>query len=140
MAMQPPGPPFLQHLGGSIADLDEGGEVTLDLRPEFCNSRQVAHGGVVMTILDVCMARAARARRRADGHSDHGVATIEMKATFLKPGTGGSLTAHGTCLQHSASMAFCEGEVRDERGRVVARASGTFKFILPRASAAPAAG
>ena len=134
--MRLPGPPFLQHLGGSIADLDEGGEVTIDLRPEFCNSRQVAHGGVVMTILDVCMARAARARRRADGHSDHGVATIEMKTTFLTPGTGGTLTAHGTCLQHSGSMAFCEGEVRDERGRVVARASGTFKYIVARPTAA----
>jgi uncharacterized protein (TIGR00369 family) len=129
---QPPGPPFLLHLGGRITDLQEGGEVIIELRREYCNSRQVAHGGVVMTILDVCMARAARARRRGDGQPDLGVATVEMKTTFLSPGTGSTLIARGTCLHRTATLAFCEAEVRDEQAGLVARASGTFKFITAR--------
>ena len=130
---QPVPPPFLTHLGGSITDLAEGGEVVLELRPEHCNSRATAHGGVVMTLLDVCMARAARASRRQDGHEDLGVMTIEMKASFMNPGLGPALVARGTCLQHSATMAFCEGEVTDPAGRVVARGSGTFKYVHTRA-------
>jgi len=128
--------PFLNHLGARIADLPDRGEVHLALKPEFCNSRGVAHGGVVMTLLDTCMARAARARRRKDGEEDLGASTIEMKATFMKPGSGPMLIARGVCVQRTASLAFCEGEVRDMSDNLVAKSSGTFKFISPRAHAA----
>ena len=32
----------------------------------------------------------------------------------------------------TSTMAFCEGEIRDPAGHIVARASGTFKFVNPR--------
>ena len=57
-----------------------------------------------------------------------GVVTIEMKTSFLRAGLG-RLTAHGTLLHRTASMAFTEGEVRDEKGELVAHATGTFKYM-----------
>ena len=125
-------PPFLGHLGGRIDEREDCIEVSLELKPEHCNSRKVAHGGVMMTLLDVCMARAARAKRRRDGQDDHGASTIEMKTTFMHPGLGPVLVARGVCLQRTSTMAFCEGEIRDPAGHIVARASGTFKFVNPR--------
>lgn len=124
--------PFLDFLGARIAPGDDASEVVLDLRPEYCNSRGQAHGGLLMTLLDVSMSRAARAQRSGDGHEDHGSATIEMKTSFIKPGSGPRLVARGTCIAHTASMAFCEAEVRDHAGRLVAKASGSFKYVVPR--------
>ena len=37
-------------------------------------------------------------------------------------------------------MAFCEGEVRDETGRLIARSMGTFKYIRQRPADQPADG
>ncbi len=48
-------------------------------------------------------------------------------------GVGPTLVARGTCLQRTASIAFCEGEIHDASRRIVARASGTFKFVNLRA-------
>lgn len=130
--MTRPNPPFIDHLGARIAEHDNYIEVLLDLRPEYCNSRGQAHGGLLMTLLDVAMSRAARARRRQGGHEDLGSATIEMKTSFIKPGPGPSLVARGICLASTVSMAFCEGEVFDHNGELIAKASGSFKYVSAR--------
>ena len=53
--------PFLDDLGLEIVSMADGqAEIGLNLLPRHMNSWGVMHGGVVMTLLDVCMARAAR--------------------------------------------------------------------------------
>jgi uncharacterized protein (TIGR00369 family) len=79
---------------------------------------------VTMTMLDVAMAMAGRS---ADVHG-RGVVTIEMKTAFMQPGRG-TLKASARCVHQSTTMAFCEGEVRDADDKLVARSSGTFKFV-----------
>jgi uncharacterized protein (TIGR00369 family) len=93
----------------------------LDVRPDLTNSFDAAHGGVVMTLLDIAMAIAARS---LDAKSV-GAITVEMKATFIGPGKG-TLTATGHCLHHGRSVALCEAEITDAAGKLVARGSGTF--------------
>jgi uncharacterized protein (TIGR00369 family) len=88
------------------------------------NSWDVAHGGVVMTMLDVVMAMAARSQH-LDGP---GCATIEMKTSFMRPGEG-ELRALGTLLHRTASMAFCEASVLNAEGELCAHATGTFKYL-----------
>ncbi|MFM8151851.1 MAG: PaaI family thioesterase, partial [Polynucleobacter victoriensis] len=58
--------PFLKLLGVRClrAELGEG-EVVLALKPEHNNSWEVAHGGVLLTLMDVGMAVAARAADEA---------------------------------------------------------------------------
>ena len=125
--------PFLKHLGVRVEEAGHAGAVlVLDTRPEHMNSLAMAHGGVLMTLLDVCMAQAGRARARHEGAEDHGVITIEMKSTFMLPAAGERLYAWGNCLHRTANMCFCEGEVRDDKGRVLSRGSGTFKYVKPR--------
>jgi acyl-coenzyme A thioesterase PaaI-like protein len=53
-----------------------------------------------------------------------------MKTNFLRPGgTAGRLSARGRLRYASKSLAFCDGDLFDEQGRLVASASGTFKFV-----------
>jgi uncharacterized protein (TIGR00369 family) len=92
------------------------------------NSWDVAHGGVVMTLLDVVMAHAARSVRDAADHATPGIVTVEMKTSFMRPASG-RLLATGRLMHGTTSLAFCEGSVRDEAGALCAHATGTFKFL-----------
>lgn len=131
--------PFVEALGMQLWRFDSGiAEISLEVRPEMLNSWQVAHGGVVMTLLDVAMAHAARSVRLGDERAA-GIATIEMKTQFMRPAEG-RLVATGRLLHGGARMAFCEGAVHDAGGRLCAHATGTFKYAtaLRRAGDAPA--
>lgn len=123
--------PFMKHLGVKLEAVGEGkSQVCLELRPEHHNSHQMAHGGILLTLMDVCMATAGRsAARPHGGGEDLGLLTIEMKTTFMQPGTGQRITARGRCVHHTTSMAFCEGELQDEHGHLIARGSGTFRYV-----------
>lgn len=127
--------PFVEQLGFELWAWGGGqAEVRLDLAQAHLNSWDVAHGGVLMTMLDVAMAHAARspgaAADAATGAGDHGpgVATIEMKTSFMKPAEG-PLRAVGKLLQRTATLAFCEASVSDAAGRLCAHATGTFKYL-----------
>jgi uncharacterized protein (TIGR00369 family) len=119
--------PFVSHLGFELIRF-EGGESTLEFtpRPEHQNSFGVAHGGAIMTLMDVTMATAARSVA-----PDMGVVTIEMKTSFMRPtpGDGSILTGRGLLIQRTASMAFVEAKLYDSQGNACAHATGTFKYV-----------
>ena len=120
---------FVERLGFELERVDPGEcEIRLELREELTNSWSVAHGGVTMTLLDVAMAHAARSPESAGGGLQPGVVTVEMKTSFMRPGEG-LLVATGRRLHRTASLAFCEGSVHDREGRLVAHATGTFKYL-----------
>ena len=117
--------PFLKLLGVRClrAELGEG-EVLLSLKPEHNNSWEVAHGGVLLTLMDVGMAVAARASDEAG----RGVVTIELKANFMQAAQGivrvVAKTVHAT-----PTMAFVEAKLYDERDRICCMGSATFKYF-----------
>lgn len=130
--------PFIDDLGVEFLDSGAGrSRVALQLTPRLLNSWKVAHGGVIMTLLDVAMAIAGRS---LDPNAGGGV-TVEMKTSFLQPANEGSrLIATGHAFHQSKTMAFCEGEIRDTQERLIARSLGTFKYIRKRPTDQPADG
>lgn len=117
--------PFLEALGIRIVRADaQSSELVLCLDERHHNRWAVAHGGVTMTMLDAALALAARHA----GDGARGVVTVEMKVSFMQPGQG-ELRAHGRVLHRSTTMAFCEGELVDGSGALVAKALGTFKYL-----------
>lgn len=122
--------PFLRALGMRLVSAHDGvAEVALQGAPEHENSLGMVHGGVVMTLLDVAMARAARA---GGGHGDSGtVVTVEMKTNFFRPASG-YLLARGRLLHRSATLAYCEAELLDGEQHLIAKALGTFKYLHRR--------
>lgn len=121
--------PFVEALGLELhAAADGQAELRIDLTDAHLNSWEVAHGGVLMTMLDVAMAQAARSAGRHDGVGGPGVATIEMKTSFVRPAEG-ALRALGRLLHRTATLAFCEASLFDGEGRLCAHATGTFKFV-----------
>ncbi len=118
--------PFLAWLDVHGIEWTPGhARLTLSLRPELMNSLAAAHGGVVCTLLDVAMAAAARSDDPASR-----VVTVDMSVHFMRPGSG-VLEATGKVLALTRSLAFCEAELRDPAGHLVAKGTGTFKRLLP---------
>ena len=130
--------PFVNDLGVEFLAADAGrATVALQLQARHLNSWKVAHGGVIMTLLDVAMAVAGRSLDPGAG----GGVTVEMKTSFVQPAFAGSrLITSGHAFHRSSTMAFCEGEVRDESARLIARSMGTFKYIRHRPADQPADG
>ncbi|MFC7287154.1 PaaI family thioesterase [Herminiimonas glaciei] len=119
--------PFLQELGVEIVDFGGGqGQIALTLQTRHLNGWHVAHGGVIMTMLDNVMSLAGRSLEPGI----RGGVTIEMKTSFMQPGgvEGERMLAKGKVLHASSSIYFCEGELWNG-DKLVAKASGTFKFI-----------
>jgi uncharacterized protein (TIGR00369 family) len=114
--------PFLDHLG-VVPEYAENGKsrITLTMQSEHENSFGVAHGGVIMTLLDFAMAAAARSSM----NHPLGAITIDMTISFLRP-TVGHIAVEGTVLKSGKSINYCEAVVLNEAGEITAKSSGTF--------------
>lgn len=121
--------PFVEELGLELWGFGDGkAEIRVDLAEAHLNSWEVAHGGVLMTLLDVAMAHAARAHHSHDPATAPGVATVEMKTAFMRPAQG-ELRALGSLTYRTTSLAFCEGRVLDGHGELCAHATATFMYL-----------
>jgi uncharacterized protein (TIGR00369 family) len=123
--------PFLIDLGVEVHSSELGHAcLVLDLAQRHMNPWQLTHGGVLMSLLDVAMANAARS------HLDDqkGVVTLEMKTSFLQAGgqAGEQLVVRGLVLHQTATLFFCESEVWLDKA-LVAKGSGSYKsFKMPQ--------
>ncbi len=117
--------PFVEYLGiQTLAAADGLCTVLLPLAAHHLNVWDVAHGGVIMTMLDIAMAGAARSL----AVGEMGLVTIEMKTNFMQPGSG-ELRGIGRVLHKSTTMAYCEAEIVDTQQRMIAKSLGTFKYV-----------
>ncbi|MDR3015847.1 MAG: PaaI family thioesterase [Delftia acidovorans] len=120
---------FMRLLGASqVADAPPGKvQVRLPhLREELLNQLPAAHGGVLMSLLDSVMSRAASVLPDAPSQT---AVTVEMSSRFHRPGKG-ALLAEGWVVQASRSLCSCAAQITDEKGTLVATAQGTFKYWL----------
>lgn len=117
--------PFIEKMAMDVEKISEDlVHVHLDLQPWQCNSFGVAHGGVMMTLLDFAMAMAAKVKH---GHMG-GAMTIDMSTSFIKGGKG-KMVVHGTVLKAGKSIQFCEASAYDASGDLLAKSMGTFKLV-----------
>src|SRR5450759_3157752 len=111
--------PFIDYLGIERVQNHEGRALlALEIKPAFRNSWKAAHGCVIMTLLDSAMSLAARLHLQS---APGGILTIDMNAKFISPGMGRRLSAEGKVIGGGRSTLFCEAEVRDEAGKLVAK-------------------
>ena len=119
--------PFYEHLGLKLQSLADGRAVIdLPYVAHFGNSRGEVHGGVVASLLDIALSQAVRST--LEGPTN--VATISMTVNYLAPAVG-VLRCTGTVVRGGRSVAFAEGEVIDENGHAVCRATGTYRILRP---------
>ena len=102
-------------------------EIVLDLGPQHLNGHGIPHGGLIMTLLDSACGYAG-VYCPVPGNVRHAV-TLSLTTQFVAQARGfGRLTAIGRRTGGGRSIFFATGELRDAEGRLIAQASGTFRY------------
>lgn len=121
--------PFTAWMGVTVLSKGQGeARLQLTQRHDLDNRRSVIHGGVLATLLDSAMARAARTLE--DGMELSG--TVDLHVQFMQPAEG-TVTATGKVESSTRSLAFCRGEVRNAAGTLCATAMATMRLRRPGA-------
>ncbi len=114
-----------QTLGFRMSKIEQASrtvEVMFDARAELlCNPMGQIQGGFLCAMLDECMSVACMV---ASGMTSV-APTLEMKTSFLRPAMPGALRGVGRVLKWGRTVAFTEGELFDDQGRLLAKATGT---------------
>jgi uncharacterized protein (TIGR00369 family) len=120
--------PFTSHNGPYFHRATEvGTEQAFFALPRHCNAFGIVHGGMLSAFLDGLLAGAAG--RAAGGR----LVTMQLSVNFLDMGRAGDWVlgeAHATKV--TRDIAFVEGRA-SVGDRDVARATGVFKLMRPRA-------
>jgi acyl-CoA thioesterase len=127
-----PSPALMEAIGGCrMLSVDaERGVVRAEFtaRPEFCHTNgTIVQGGFVTAWLDFAMAHAAINRTR----DQFGVASLEIKVSFLERVGPGAVIVEGRVLRLGRRVAFLEATLSDASGRTLATATST-AMLVPR--------
>jgi acyl-CoA thioesterase len=114
---------FTDSLGVRTLGMQDGAFVLeLELEPRHMSRAARAHGGVLFSLLDTALGRAVI----AELPPGRGCATVEMKINYFRPVQAGRIRASGRCVQRTKSLAYAEGDIVNDEGKLLARATGTF--------------
>lgn len=111
---------------GMEFDILSPGEIVykMPVTDELLATPHAAHGGSISALMDATMGVCALSRVLEENKV---VSTIEMKISFLSPGIiGDQLTATASIIKDGKTLLFVEGEIRNQKGDLVAFATGTF--------------
>lgn len=115
---------YTQHL--DIIDLGPQGNgdycLEVTLQSMHLSRAKLVHGGMVFSMLDAAMGRAVM-RTLEPGFASP---TVEMKINYFRPADSGKLHARGRVVNRSKQLCYAEGEVSNDAGKLVARATATF--------------
>ncbi|MEM7483348.1 MAG: acyl-CoA thioesterase domain-containing protein [Acidobacteriota bacterium] len=92
--------------------------VLLDTRPEHQVAPETIHFAVLTTLAEVSAARAVAAS----------AVPVEVNVSLLRRAVPGRLEGKGIVLKRGRTLAFTEGEVRQD-GKLVAKAAITFAVL-----------
>ena len=116
--------PFVSHLKILTETLGEGSaRLSLPIEPHLTNSLGTAHGGVIVSLLDVALCTAARTLHP----ESMGVITIDLSTCFIGGAGGAKLIAEARVLRDGRSVSFVEAEAKNEDGSLVAKAIATVR-------------
>jgi uncharacterized protein (TIGR00369 family) len=119
----PPHSEFSAELGIEYLGVIDGATtLELELSQRHISRANRVHGGVLFTLLDSALRRAI-VNALPEGR---GCATVEIKVNYFRPIQSGRVKARGWKRELTKSLGYAEGEVVNEAGKVLARASGTF--------------
>jgi uncharacterized protein (TIGR00369 family) len=121
-------PPSAKLLGWRLLDArpSEGWlKVGFDGKPEFCNPAGFVQGGLLSAMLDDTMGPAAFIMTDGKFYTT----TISLTVNFLAPAKPGPLTVEARVIQLGKTIAFMEGRLTAEDGRLLATATTSARLL-----------
>jgi uncharacterized protein (TIGR00369 family) len=115
-------PPIATLIGMTMREIEPGRAVfQLQADERHHNPLGTLHGGIYCDLADAAMGYAYGATL-GEGET---FTTIELKINFLRGVRKGMLTAEAKVVKAGATLGYVECEIKDEQGRLMAKASST---------------
>ena len=131
-AMRATAPAALKTLNGELLDIDSArghARLRFEVVPAFCHSQgRICQGGFLTGMVDTAMANAAIAK----GKLGIAVPTLELKISFFEAMGPGIVYAEGRVMRWGGSVGFLDGDLRDEKGRLIVHSTSTIKIVRPK--------
>ena len=123
----------VQTLNGELLDIDSArgsARFRFEVVSAFCHSQgKICQGGFLTGIVDTAMATAAIVK----GKLAVAVPTLELKISFFEAMGPGIVYAEGRVMRWGGSVGFLDGDLKDEKGRLIVHATSTVKIVRPKA-------
>lgn len=125
-------PEAVRTLNGELIDVDSARGIArfrFEIVPAFCHSQgRICQGGFLTGMVDTAMANAAIAK----GRLAVAVPTLELKISFFEAMGPGIVFAEGRVMRWGGSVGFLDGDLKDEKGRLIVHATSTIKIVRPK--------
>jgi uncharacterized protein (TIGR00369 family) len=119
---------FQQHMGYALEVWEpERAVLGYTIQAEHMNRTGRLHGGVLATLLDTTMGYSGVYSDEPGG--TRACVTLSLTVNFVGAVAEGRLTIEARRTGGGNTIFFAEGEVRDAEGRLVATATGSFRYI-----------
>ena len=122
-----PNSPLVGLLGIELTEIEPDRAVLrLPYRPELATIGDVVHGGAIAALLDTAsMAAAWSDDTKPDAIAG---ATVSMSVDYVAAARGVDLVAVGRAVRRGRSLCFCEVEVTEPSGAVIAKGLAVHRF------------
>lgn len=122
--------PVSRFVGFQLIKTGRGRAVCeMRMKKHHVNTIGTIHGGILCDLSDAAMGYAVTT---LFSPGEKGV-TVEFKINFLKPALPGDrLRARAKVLSHGKSLSYVECEIRNQTGRLIAKAASTCKARVSR--------
>jgi uncharacterized protein (TIGR00369 family) len=129
-------PPPIARLLGFVVKAIEPGHAAFEMMADerHHNPMGTLHGGIYCDLADAAMGY-AYAATLGEGET---FTTIELKINFLRPVRKATLTAEARVVKAGSILGYVECDVKDQNGKLVAKAASTcMKLLRSRTAAEP---
>jgi uncharacterized protein (TIGR00369 family) len=117
-----PPPPIARLVGFVLKSIEPGRAVfELEADERHHNPMGTLHGGIYCDLADAAMGYAYAALLG----DDETFTTIELKINFLRAVRKATLTAEAKVVKAGSTLGYVECEVKDQTGKLVAKAAST---------------
>lgn len=118
---------FPGELGAREERAEDGhARLVFDAEERHLNQAGTLHGGVLATLVDAAMGRAARSNTE-DGQVP---ATTQLTLAFLSAGRRGRMTVDAQVRKQGDQVLLCDADVEQD-GRTLVHAIATFAVLQP---------
>ncbi len=119
--------PFVHHLGMRLESIaPDRARVAMPYREELATVGDVVHGGALTSIVDTAAMAASWSAH--DGSGPLRGTTVGLSVDFVAAARGREVTAEARVIRRGKSLCFCDVDVTDADGGLVAKGIVTYKL------------
>lgn len=114
---------FFKYLGFECLSVEYGkAKIQIQKGPNISNLKNMLHGGVIMTGLDIVMGLTSRSL------GVKAASTMQMEVRFVNSVFKGTTEFTGELVHQSNNTAILNGKATDEQGDLIAYSTSTFRL------------